>query len=89
MAAELTAELQQALRDHGGGATPVVDPSTNRVYILVPKETYERLKPLFEEDPLTLEEQRHLLRGAGRRAGWDDPEMEAYDHYDEHRIKQP
>jgi hypothetical protein len=86
MMLQLSSELQQAVRE-GQVPTSVVDPTTNRVYVLLPQEVYERLKPLYEEDPLTLEEQRQLLRDAGRRAGWDDPAMDAYDHYDEHRAK--
>jgi hypothetical protein len=56
--------------------------------VLVSQDQYDRLRPLFENEPFTLEEQRELLRAAGRRAGWDDAEMDAYDHYDEHRSKQ-
>ena len=28
-----------------------------------------------------------LLAESGKRAGWDAPEMDAYDHYDENRRK--
>ena len=87
--AKLTTELQQALREHGEGPVPVVDPATNRAYVLIAQEQYERLKPLFERDLLTSQEQKQLLRDAGRRAGWDDPEMAAYDNYDDHRPHQP
>ncbi|MEX0612157.1 MAG: hypothetical protein WD229_08545 [Pirellulales bacterium] len=88
MATNLSEELQRALRDQGDGPVEVVDPGTNRTYFLIPREQYERLKPLFEDDPMTPEEQRHLLREAGRRAGWDDPAMDAYDDYDEARRRQ-
>jgi hypothetical protein len=61
-------------------ALPRIDPRTQRSYARVPLTDYERVKPLFEEDPTTPEERRHQLREFGRRAGWDDPEM---DHYEE------
>jgi hypothetical protein len=49
------------------------DPRTGMAYAVLPEERYERFKAFFEEDPLTDEERRALLRQAGRRAGWDDP----------------
>ena len=84
----LNDELQQALRHRGNGPVEIVDPRTNKVYLLIAREQYERIKPLFEEDPITPEEQLELLRQAGRRVGWDDPEMDAYDNYDGHRSKE-
>jgi hypothetical protein len=84
MTAKLNEELQRALQQRGDGPVEVVDPGTSKIYVIIAREQYERLKPLFEEDPLSKEEQRALLRRAGERAGWDDPEMDAYDHYDEH-----
>jgi hypothetical protein len=85
MTAKLSDELRRELEQHGDQPIEVVDPATNKVYLLISREKYERLKPLFEDEPLSDLEQRELLRQAGRRAGWDDPEMDAYDHYDEHR----
>jgi len=51
----------------------VVDPNRGLEHAVVPLKDYERIKPLFEEDPLTIEEQRAALRAAGLRAGWNDP----------------
>ena len=69
MAAKLSDDLQHAVREHGDAPVEVIDPGTNRAYCLISRELYERLKPLFEETPITAQEQRHLLREAGRRAG--------------------
>ncbi len=88
MTAKLSEELQRALHEQGDRPVEVVDPGTNRVYILVAREQYDRLKPLFEGDPMTPQEQQQLLRDAGRRAGWDEPAMDAYDRYDEVRSRQ-
>ena len=85
MIVKLSEEMQKALHEQGGGPIEVVDPGTNKVYFLIARDQYDRLKPLFEEDPLTRQEQRELLHQTGKRAGWDDPEMDAYDTYDEHR----
>jgi hypothetical protein len=38
-------------------------------------------------EDLTPEEQIILLASSGNRAGWDDPEMDAYDNYDENLNK--
>jgi hypothetical protein len=89
MAARLSDELRREIEQHGGHPVEVVDPRTNKVYFLIAREQYERLKPLLQDDPLSDQEQRELLRQAGRRAGWDDPEMDAYDRYDEHRSEKP
>jgi len=57
----------------------IKDPRTQESYALLPEGRYERFKALFEEDPLSSAEQRSLLREFGKRAGWDDPEMDIYD----------
>jgi hypothetical protein len=59
-----------------------VDPRTQKTYALVPLPAYERFKAFFEEDPITPEEKRALLREAGKRAGWGDPEMDVYNDLD-------
>jgi hypothetical protein len=89
MAAKLSDEIRRELEEHGDKPIEVIDPGTNKVYFLIAREQYERLKPLFDEEPLSEQEQRELLRQAGRRAGWDDPEMDAYDRYDERDSKRP
>jgi hypothetical protein len=87
MAAKLNEELQREVQQHGDRPVEAVDPSTNKRYVLIARDQYDRLKPLFEEDPLSEQEQRALLRRAGERAGWDDPEMDVYDNYDLHRAE--
>lgn len=52
----------------------LIDPRTKRSYALLPEERYERFKAFFEEDPLTPAERLALLREAGKRAGWNEPE---------------
>ena len=89
MTLTLSDELRQALSEQVDRPIEVIDPGTNLAYILISREQYDRLRPLFEEVPVTAEEQRNLLRDAGRRAGWDDPVMDAYDRYDEARSQQP
>lgn len=63
-------------------APRVFDPVKRCSYALVPAVVYERLKPLFEEDPPIAAERASQLREFGRRAGWDDPEMDVYNELD-------
>ena len=79
MTAKLNDELQRALKEDGEGPLEVVDPETSKVYVFIARDQFDRLKPLFEPEPMTHEEQRELLRQAGKRAGWDDSEMDVYD----------
>jgi hypothetical protein len=51
---------------------------TQLCYAVVPLARYERFKAFFEDDPITRDERRALLRDFGKRAGWDDPEMDIY-----------
>lgn len=70
-------ESQQPIR--------LVDPDTHEEYLLIRADLFERIRPLFEDDPLTDSEQRFLLRQAGQLAGWDDPEMDVYNDLDPRR----
>ncbi len=55
----------------------------------LPEGSTVRIEPVaaFEEEELTPEEKLFLLAESGRRAGWDAPEMDDYDNYDEKRKK--
>ena len=53
--------------------------------IPVRADVYERFKSLFEEDPVTEQERLFQLQQFGKRAGWDDPEMDVYDDLDPRR----
>ncbi|HEV8058300.1 MAG TPA: hypothetical protein VGP68_00380 [Gemmataceae bacterium] len=65
-----------------------VNPRTGESYVLIPKSLYDRVKDLlYVGQDLTPEEQGQLLASSGKRAGWDDPEMDAYDNYDENFKK--
>jgi hypothetical protein len=85
---ELTAEQHQALVANSAEPVRAIDPATNAEYVLVRAEVYERIKALLYDDgDWTPEEQLRLLADSGQRAGWDDPEMDVYDQYDENLKK--
>lgn len=70
-----------------GSETPVrvSAPAQSAMFVLVRAEIYERFKSLFEEDPVTQQERLFQLQQFGKRAGWDDPEMDVYDDLDPRR----
>lgn len=63
----------------------VSDPAESEKFVLVRADVYERFKSLFEEDPVTEQERLFQLEQFGKRAGWDDPEMDVYDDLDPRR----
>lgn len=87
MSVPLTELLQQALDERAGEPLWLVDPRTQTAYVLLRADLYERVQALVEEADLTPEEKLLLLTESGRRAGWDAPEMDDYDNYDENWKK--
>ena len=87
MTAKLNDELQKEIDAHAGQPFEVEHPGTHKLYYLVSSEKYEQLRPLFEADPMSTEEQASLIEQAGRRAGWDAPEMDDYDEYEKHHSQ--
>jgi PHD/YefM family antitoxin component YafN of YafNO toxin-antitoxin module len=78
----LSPELQKAVLDSDGQPVDVLDPQTQQHYVLLPAETYERLQLFLEQKALSQEEQCRLIVLAGKRAGWDDPQMDVYNDLD-------
>jgi hypothetical protein len=81
---ELTEQQGQAI---AAEENPVVlDPRTQTTYVLVRQEVFARIKGLlYDDSELSHDELRLLLAQSSKANGWDEPGMEAYDHYDEHR----
>lgn len=81
---ELNQEMQQAV-DAGADAPPrFVDPRTNRAYVLLAAEQYDRIKALVEQAS-DLSDSYAAQMQAAMRAGWGDALMDDYDRYDELR----
>ena len=73
---ELTEQQRQELNEDLPRA---IDPQTKKTYVLVSEEAYERMQAFLAPERLPRGEQQALLRAAGLRAGWDDPEMDIFD----------
>jgi hypothetical protein len=79
-------EEQWAEVQKGTDVPPRVnDPTETTAFVLLKAEAYERFKSLFDEDPVTEQERRYQLEQFGKRAGWDDPQMDVYDDLDPRR----
>jgi hypothetical protein len=82
MTIQLTTEQWADIQSATEGPVVVSDPSQSTRFVLMPAEVYERLRPLFEVDPVADKERMFHLQEFGRRAGWDDPAMDVYDDLD-------
>lgn len=87
MAAQLSEELQQALAREGDRPLQVVDPSTQKVYVLISADVFDRLKVLLNE-PLDVRD-TYAAQDAALQGVWSDPELDEYADYDRHRRQQP
>ncbi len=75
----LPPELREAMKDSGNQPVRLVDPDSQ--FLLMPVD----LASVLDGERLSFSEQIHLLRAAGLRAGWDDPEMDLYHDLDPRR----
>jgi hypothetical protein len=75
---ELTEQQQRAV-DDSQEPLRLLDPRTNRTYVLVGAETYERIKGLLEGDEgLSMREVAALVERAMREDDAGDPTLEYY-----------
>ena len=82
MPIRLTDEQWASVQKAGEVPVRVSDPAQQATFVLVRGEVYERFKSLFEDDPVTEQERLFHLQQFGKRAGWDDPEMDVYNDLD-------
>jgi hypothetical protein len=66
------------LHQQGDKPLKVVDPGTQKVYFIIAGELYDRLRPLFDDSDFDISETYAAQSAAAGDAGWDDPEMDAY-----------
>ncbi len=81
MATELSQEQQRELEEHGGKPIEVVHPGTQKVYVLIDGEIYEKLRPLLDEGAFDIRETYAAQESALAKV-WDDPELDVYNDYD-------
>ena len=59
----------------------IVDTNTQEEYVLLPEVSYRRAHALFD-DEFNVSDTYTAVSNAIRKAGWDDPELDAYNEYD-------
>ena len=83
---ELTDEQQQQL--DSGQVVDVADARTIHRYVIVRKDVFEQARRLlFDDADWTDDELRLQLARSAQDNGWNEPDMDAYDCYDEELRK--
>jgi hypothetical protein len=79
MIPELTEEMRQAISQHPECPVHVVDTVTQTKYVLLPDETYERVRALVMEDDDPDPDDFLPLAHEAFAEAWDAPGMDQYD----------
>ena len=81
MSIQLTSDQHEAIESEG---TPlqVIDPCSGNRYVLVKSALFERVRSLPSDD---LSDTYPAQIESAMRAGWDEPLMDEYNDYDNHR----
>jgi hypothetical protein len=86
MTTKLPDDLRQAIEKDGGNPFFFVDAATNVHYVLMRAQQYENLGALFAEgEEFDARELYPLIAKSAASAGWDDPDLDAYNDCDAHR----
>ena len=81
MTVELTPDLSRELEGVDGRPLQVVDPVTQKVYVIVSGDLFDRLRPLFDEGEFDIRETYGAQQAALTNV-WEDPELDAYNDCD-------
>ena len=85
--ASLGDEQRQELIAGQISPVPVIDDQNHKVYYLIPSDEFEKIRALLFEQEFDAREMYPLNAKTAAQAGWDDPSMDIYDKYDEHRTE--
>ena len=88
MTPKLCDEQRHAIEQQHGGPVLVVDDATQKQYVLLPADAYQRVRSLIDADAFDVSETYVLQERVAGAAGWDDPAMDDYNDYDTHRKSQ-
>jgi hypothetical protein len=83
MRVTLSEAQQQEIAREGDRPIEAIDPSTQKVYFLVPAEVFERVQALLG-DSFDVRE-TYAAQDAALAKVWSDPELDAYADYDRHK----
>lgn len=74
----LSPEIRQALAAHPGEPLELLDEISRNRYVLLPGETFDRLKALAVDNQFDIRDTYEAQQSALAAAGWDDPELDIY-----------
>ncbi len=80
---DITPDVRRAIEDAGDKPPRLVDPETNREYVLVRAELYDRIRSLIEIDDDIEPGDMTAHMWEVMKEDWDDPAMDVYDSYPE------
>lgn len=81
MTRTLTVEQIRAVAEHPNEPIRLTDPFTNKIYVLMSEEVFEKVKHALAQELQTSDAYAAIDRAFA--PGWDDPKMDDYDRYDE------
>ena len=81
----VTDQMRQALESGNGPPVRLIDEQTRRVYYIISAEQFEAVQAMLAEGEFSPRELYPLISRTAAAAGWEDPAMDVYDRYDEHR----
>lgn len=81
MPIELTEEQQRAVANPSEVPPRVIDPRTNKTFVLLEAEQYERIKTLMR-DGFDIRDAYPLMDAVAAKEGWDDPALDIYEDLD-------
>jgi hypothetical protein len=82
MTVPLPDELRTVVIAHPGVPVELVDERTQRAYVLLSAESFQRLKAAGDDD---IGDSYAAQLESAMQAGWNDPRMDEYNDYDAHQ----
>ena len=86
MIPQLTDEMRRAVEEHPDRPVYVLDRETHTRYVLLPADTYERVRALLYDDSDATPDEFLPLAHEAFQEDWDAPGMDQYQDYDSHRA---
>ncbi len=76
----ISPDLRQILAAHPGEPIEFIDEQSHTKYVMIPVETFERIKSLLTSDEFNLTESYAAQNESLAAAGWNDDELDIYNH---------
>lgn len=81
MSLQLTPSQHADLAQHGDAPMSVIDPITQKEYVLIAGDLFERVKALFSDGSFDIRD-TYPAQEAALSQVWDDPALDVYNETD-------